>query len=325
MRQGKENFGCSAHLKTGRLLTLPIMVSSRSGRPEAATTTTRKRFNEAAPYPFALRRRLSGCSGRNLTAPPRTPDAGSSASRRTVLAPDHVAAERRDRRHPRRTQFDYLHLRRLLVDLEHGFRSLPEPTRDVLDIFCGARPYDDLLPRGSRCVGLDIDEKYGTADVVSREFLPFDDASFDLVMCTQAFYYVEDPQHGVAEIRRVLRSGGTALIATPLVWEYNPNILEHRYTGPELADLFAGWDDVRVVENGGRGVSWALLTGRIVESKEAALPPRMQRALSRLFGAGYLAVNMIGALIESHDEHRGRGAATLPANLLLTARRPRNG
>lgn len=44
--------------------------------------------------------------------------------------------------------------------------------------------------------------------------LPFADASFDVVMACHMLYHLPSPGQGVAEIARVLRPGGTALIAT---------------------------------------------------------------------------------------------------------------
>lgn len=239
--------------------------------------------------------------------------------------PPHVLEEiRRARRHPSPTQFDYLHLRRLLDDLTAAFRRLDGPVEDVLDVYCGTRPYEELLPAGARCVGLDIDERYGAADIVSDEFLPFPDASFDLVMCTEAFHYVEEPKQGVAAIHRVLRPGGTVLIATPLVWEYDRTGFEHRYTGPALARLFEGWEDVRVVESGGRAVSWTLLTGLLVHSAEERLKARFPplRFDQPLFATAYLVINGVGAILDAVERRFADSPLALPMNLLLTARRP---
>ena len=58
---------------------------------------------------------------------------------------DRADAARRTRRHPRPWQFDYLHLRRLLDDLRPAMARLAEPGGVVLDVFCGSRPYDDLV------------------------------------------------------------------------------------------------------------------------------------------------------------------------------------
>jgi SAM-dependent methyltransferase len=230
---------------------------------------------------------------------------------------------RRTRRHPRPTQFDYLHLRRLVDDLAAALARVAGGAEDVLDLFCGTRPYDDLLPSSARITGLDIPgNPYGVADVVSGEFLPFPDRSFDLVMCVEGFHYVVDPQAGVAEIGRVLRDGGHALISVPLVWEYDRTVLEHRYTGPSLERLFAGWDEVTLVENGGRAVAWATLTGQLVSMAEHHVP---RRALHPAFAGLYLALNGIGFALDRAERRLARSTLTLPMNLLVTAKRPPRG
>jgi len=240
------------------------------------------------------------------------------------LPDDELREIRRSRRHPRPTQFDYLHLRYLVRDLAAALERAGTP-ENVLDVFCGTRPYEDLFPPGARCVGLDVDYRYGAADVVTREFLPFPDASFDLLLCTEAFHYVPDPAAGVAEIRRVLRPGGTVLITVPFVWEYDRRILEHRYTGPELAALFEAWEGVEVAENGGRVVSWATLSGRLLNLLEQRLSRRRGvRGLVRLgFASTYLLLNGL-AFVLDHAERRWLSAQpnVLPMNLLLVARRP---
>lgn len=245
----------------------------------------------------------------------------AAADRATVeasRAADVVEKARRTRRHPRVGQPDYLHLKRLLADLRQAIEAAG-PVSDILDVYCGSRPYDDLFPPLARRVGLDVvGNPYGVADVVTDEFLPFPDASFDLVTCIEAFQYIEDPRLGVDEIRRVLRPSGTAIVSVPFVWEYDRTILEHRYTGPELAALFEGWVDVRVVEDGGRAIAWATLTGSILESVKRRLP----RAVRAAFPVLYLAVNGVGAVLDAAERRQGSGAMTLPMNLLLTARRP---
>jgi SAM-dependent methyltransferase len=260
---------------------------------------------------------------RNLAQ--RLSDTGEVTAAQTPIPPAVVAKMRRTRRHPRPTQFDYLHIRRLVDDLAAAVTRVAEGVEDVLDVYCGARPYDDLLPPGARVVGLDVPgNPYGLADVVSDEFLPFPDESFDLVMCIEAFHYVPDPVKGVTELARVLRPGGHAVIAVPLVWEYNRTILEHRYTGPELALLFEGWEDVSIVENGGRAVAWATLTGSLAGMVQWNLPERpiLRRALRPAFVAFYLLVNGTGLLLDYAERRYARNSLTLPMNLLVTARRP---
>jgi SAM-dependent methyltransferase len=225
------------------------------------------------------------------------------------------------RRRPRPTQFDYLHLRILREDIARELADL-KPNLDVLDVWCGTRPYDELLPPGSKITGLDIDNRYGAADVVSTEFLPFDDEAFDLVVSFEAFHFAPDPALALGEIGRVLRPGGRVLLTVPLVWEYERDQLEHRFTGPQLKALFGdSWEDVRVRENGGRGVAWATQTGHLIsllEGSERAKP--VTTLLRPVFALAYLFVNMFGTAAERASRAL-RSDTTLPMNLLVTARK----
>jgi SAM-dependent methyltransferase len=234
-----------------------------------------------------------------------------------------TAALRRSRYDPRPTQFDYLHMRYLLRSLTDALPRQAAGANDILDVYCGPRPYDALLPREATVVGLDVFDVYGVADLVTDEFLPFPDESFDLVMSTEAFYYVREAERGVAEIRRVLRPGGAVIITVPLVWEYNRETYERRYTGPELLRLFEGWDHVELVENGGRAVSWATLTGRLVNLVDERLPVLPGRLLRPLFAGTYAAINALGTVLDALERRATRYPYTLPMNLMITARRPR--
>jgi SAM-dependent methyltransferase len=247
----------------------------------------------------------------------------TSAEVDTFRLPDaEVRRVRETRRNPRATQHDYLHARYLLDALERALGELPPDTRDVLDVYCGTRPYDDLLPPGAKSTGMDITDFAGVADVVSDEFLPFEDGAFDAVMCTEAYYYVPDPARGAAEIARVLRPGGRVILTVSLPWEYDRGVVEHRYTGPELEQLFGAFEDVRVVENGGYAVSWATLTGRIVFGVEQRMGGVARRLLRPLFVGAYLAINALGAALDRVERRTPPGSYVLPMNLMLTARRP---
>lgn len=93
----------------------------------------------------------------------------------------------------------------------------------VLDVGCGQKPYQSLVP-ASQYVGVDIDSgvtrRLAAADVFyDGRHLPFDDASFDAVLCSQVLEHVFTPDEFLREIRRVLRPGGVLLLATPFVWD----------------------------------------------------------------------------------------------------------
>ena len=43
-----------------------------------------------------------------------------------------------------------------LNDVREAISRIEGPLEEVLDVYCGCRPYDDLLPPGARSTGLDI-------------------------------------------------------------------------------------------------------------------------------------------------------------------------
>ena len=240
----------------------------------------------------------------------------------TARTETELAEVRRTRRHPVRSQPDYLILRYLVNHLARVLSEIRHPVDDVLDVWCGTQPYRDLLPPHLRYVSLDVTDEFGAPDVLSDEFLPFPDDSFDLVLSTEAFYYHPDPEHAVRELRRVLRPGGTVVLTVPLVWEYDRRIVERRYTGPHLAQLFEGWDGVQVWENGGYAVAWATLTGRIISRLQWVLPARARRLLAPLLPAVYVAMNVLATGLAKGEARWYHGPYVLPMGLLLTARRP---
>lgn len=247
-----------------------------------------------------------------------------TAARRPPLPPATVDWIRRTRRHPRPTQPDFLVLRRLVQHLTVALGALPAGAK-VLDVFCGTRPYEDLLPPGARVTGFDVDDHYGCADVTSPDFLPFEDEAFDAVVFTEGFFYLPNPASGAAELCRVVRPGGRLVLTVPVVWEYRSDRLEHRFTGPELASVFAGaWESVEVVEVGGYAVSWALLTGRLLRAVHEALEPQIRpRGAARpVFAASCVMMNAAAVLFDRFERLVWRPAPyALPPDLLLIARK----
>ena len=247
---------------------------------------------------------------------------GSVAAHPTISSPDDVRAIRRSRRRPAITQFDYLHIRALVDGLTEAIAGLPAPVEDVLDVWCGSRPYDDLLPPGARCVGLDVEgNPYGVADVVSNEFLPFPDGSVRPRHVHPVVPLHRRSRSARREISRVLRPGGSALVSSVLGFEYDRRHFEARYTEHELRALFAGWDDVRVREDGGRTVTWTVLTGSLLHGLEQRVAARTAgRVLRPAFLASYALVNTVGRALQRVEPDGG--ASAFPMNLTLTARKP---
>ncbi len=102
---------------------------------------------------------------------------------------------------------------------------------DLLDVGCGTGTFDAMLagsPLPARVVGLDYspamcrvaDGKARLAGVNGRlryvsadsEHLPFADASFDVVTCSNSFHHYPHQAEVIREFRRVLRTGGRLML-----------------------------------------------------------------------------------------------------------------
>ena len=62
----------------------------------------------------------------------------------------------------------------------------------------------DADPVTSECLKVDANQR-----------LPFEDASFDLVWCSEVIEHLEDPAFSLSELRRVTKPGGLLLLTTP--------------------------------------------------------------------------------------------------------------
>jgi SAM-dependent methyltransferase len=93
----------------------------------------------------------------------------------------------------------------------------------ILDVGCGTRPYEQLFV-GWEYVGIDVAESGRPSEhkVVDRYFdgltIPYQDESFDAVLCTEVLEHCVDATRIAGEIRRVLRPGGQAVITVPFMW-----------------------------------------------------------------------------------------------------------
>ncbi len=124
-----------------------------------------------------------------------------------------------------RLTFFGLELRRIQRQALARLRVLPG--EKVLDLGCG--PGDGavrLLEKNAVAIGLDYSQ--GMLDTAKKEpklrgrltrgdagRLPFRDASFDKIVCTNSFHHYPDHVASLKEMRRVLRPGGLLVLVDP--------------------------------------------------------------------------------------------------------------
>jgi SAM-dependent methyltransferase len=97
------------------------------------------------------------------------------------------------------------------------------PGARVLEVGCGSGRFwlgARRLPADLEIVLTDLSPgavgrwKAVNGQVADVRALPFEDASFDVVLAVHMLYHAADPETGVREISRVLRPGGVAIVTT---------------------------------------------------------------------------------------------------------------
>jgi SAM-dependent methyltransferase len=112
----------------------------------------------------------------------------------------------------------------------------------VLDIGCGPRGSLEWCEVAAECVGLDplvddyralgIDQHRMSYINARSEKIPYPDGYFDIVTSFNSLDHVEDPEKSLAEIERVLKSGGRFLLAVEVA---------HRPTVAEPISILEPW------------------------------------------------------------------------------------
>jgi SAM-dependent methyltransferase len=160
----------------------------------------------------------------------------------------------------------------------------------VLDVGCGVKPYYPFFAAAASYVGVDVKEN-AAADLVGFvEALPVEDASFDVVLCTQVLEHVDDPALAVRELYRVCAPGGRVLASTHGVMVYHPNPQDlWRWTHTGLHRLFevnGDWASIDVAAGAGAAECLAMLFGTYLHllAKRAKMAPIARPAISALNG-----------------------------------------
>jgi ubiquinone/menaquinone biosynthesis C-methylase UbiE len=120
--------------------------------------------------------------------------------------------------------------------------NIPKSTSRLLDAGCGTGNVLAAIKkmhRDIKCIGIDFSPAMlGYAkkklplvhfrQLSLNEKLPFPDKYFDVVTCIKVLFAVPDPEYTVKELKRVLKDGGTLIIASPKEgWRMVPILREH--------------------------------------------------------------------------------------------------
>ncbi|MFP3900819.1 MAG: class I SAM-dependent methyltransferase [Acidimicrobiia bacterium] len=173
----------------------------------------------------------------------------------------------------------------------------------VLDVACGtgivARTAADRVGPGGRVVGVDRNEAMLTVagrirpDLTWRRAdaaaLPFDDGSFDAVLCQMALMFFPDDVAALREMGRVAATGGTVALVVPASLDAQPAY------GPfvEMAARHAGPEAVSLLGTYWRCGDLATLSSSIEEAGLAVVAARTRRGTARFRSADALVATEV--------------------------------
>ena len=143
------------------------------------------------------------------------------------------------------------------------------PGLRVLDLGCRTGALTQYYAPGNEVVGVDVDRDalerarerlaIETHWADAEDALPFEDASFDVVVMGEVLEHLADPAAAAANVLRVLRPGGRFVGSVPNAFrlknrlrflrglppEHDPTHLQ-LFSPAKLRTLLAGFEDVRV-------------------------------------------------------------------------------
>lgn len=193
-------------------------------------------------------------------------------------------------------RFEKLHYLPKLVDFS-GF-----PGKKVLDVGCGVgNDLSRFCKGGSEVFGIDIAPHSielanrnfsqrgldGNFEVMNGEQMTFPENSFDVVYCHTVLHFTPRPEKMVAEIHRVLKPGGIAILMTVnrhswlnflhkamnVKIDHLDSPVFYKYTKAEFAQLLGQFDELRIVP------------------ERFPVPTKVHEGLkARLFNSGFVGV-----------------------------------
>jgi SAM-dependent methyltransferase len=199
---------------------------------------------------------------------------------------------------------------RCLVDIQiytiWSFLSpkFPTLTGKILDVGCGDMPYRTFLKNAQEYTGIDIPQAtafrmLGGDAIIAFDgvSIPFTDALFDTVLCTEVIEHAVEPEMLISEIFRVLKPGGVLLATVPFSARVHYAPFDfNRFTKYRLKNILAPFSDVEIFE---RGNDISVIANKLIVLFIRMLRPSLWSFIRWPFEIFILPISVI-FLIASH-------------------------
>jgi len=142
----------------------------------------------------------------------------------------------------------------------------------LLDLGCGNSPYSPWYePLVDSWVGIDPAPGVGQTVQAMADQVPLKDNSMDVVLCTEVLEHVDRSEWAVAEIARVLKAGGHALITAPFMYPLHEAPYDfHRFTHIGLRSIVTR-NGLEVIDFGACGGPVTLVASWLFRALRSAI------------------------------------------------------
>lgn len=124
-------------------------------------------------------------------------------------------------------------------------KNAPKLSGKILDFGCGSKPYEHLFVNATEYIGVDYEIEGRKENLDKIDFfydgkkIPFEDNTFDGILCTEVLEHVFNIDELLSEFYRVLKPNGKAIITTPFMWEEHEMPYDFaRYTSVAVKFLY---------------------------------------------------------------------------------------
>lgn len=132
----------------------------------------------------------------------------------------------------------------------------------VLDIGASGNDHREYFPNRTT---LDIDASKEADVVGDAHNLPFNNESFEVVVCSEMLEHADNPQKVISEIERVLKPGGRVVLTTRFAYPVHDVPNDYwRFTPQGLQKLFSAFEIIEVATDGGPFRTIAIQLQRIL-------------------------------------------------------------
>jgi SAM-dependent methyltransferase len=201
----------------------------------------------------------------------------------------------------------------------------------ILDVGAGQAPWRAWLPVGASYQGIDVanSDDFGmrkaAPDIVYYDgtIMPFDDASFEGVLCIEVLEHVSDPELLLTEISRVLTNDGRLILTVP--WSARRHHIPYdfqRFTRERLKILLveSGFSQIEIME---RGTDVGAIANKLIVMNLRWLKPRASSVwfFSAVVGFLCLPVTAAFVLLAHASEYLDLGGSEDPLGYFVQATR----